>query len=216
MNAAGLVLARGCESDRDQMGADAARDGLGAARQGSSLRLSRLLRLRLLDQRQAERARHLHSARAEGRRRDPRPGDGRADRDGQGRARDRPLYHREGAWRVQKARNVVVAGYAIETPRLLLNSACAQFPMASPTATGLVGTHLMIHSGPGVWATIDEEVRWYKGPPNMAVTEHWNYDDRARIPRRLRLHEPGAAADRLGADARRQPGPVGQGASRRR
>ena len=32
-------------------------------------------------------------------------------------------YHREGRWRFQKARNVVVAGYAIETPRLLLNSA---------------------------------------------------------------------------------------------
>ena len=34
-------------------------------------------------------------------------------------------YHREGRWRFQRARNVVVAGYAIETPRLLLNSANA-------------------------------------------------------------------------------------------
>ena len=32
-------------------------------------------------------------------------------------------YHREGQWRFQRARNVVVAGYAIETPRLLLKSA---------------------------------------------------------------------------------------------
>ena len=32
-------------------------------------------------------------------------------------------YHREGRWQFQRARNVVVAGYAIETPRLLLNSA---------------------------------------------------------------------------------------------
>src|SRR6185437_5910233 len=32
------------------------------------------------------------------------------------------LYDREGEWRRQRARNVVVAGYAIETPRLLLNS----------------------------------------------------------------------------------------------
>src|SRR5947209_3544109 len=34
-------------------------------------------------------------------------------------------YRREGRWRFQRARHVVVCGYAIETPRLLLNSACA-------------------------------------------------------------------------------------------
>ena len=37
-------------------------------------------------------------------------------------------YHREGRWRFQRARNVVVAGYAIETPRLLLNSATDALP----------------------------------------------------------------------------------------
>jgi len=86
-------------------------------------------------------------------------------------------YHRAGEWRRQKARHVVVAGYAIETPRLLLNSACAQFPDGLANETGLVGTHLMTHSGPGVWGIMDEEVRCYKAPPCMAVTEHWNYDD---------------------------------------
>jgi choline dehydrogenase-like flavoprotein len=35
----------------------------------------------------------------------------------------------------------------------------------------------MIHSGPGVWGYMDEEVRCYRAPPCMAVTEHWNYDD---------------------------------------
>ncbi|MBS3647828.1 GMC family oxidoreductase [Pseudaminobacter sp. 19-2017] len=86
-------------------------------------------------------------------------------------------FQREGSWHFQHARNVVVAGYAIETPRLLLNSACRQFPQGLANSSGLVGTHLMTHSGPGVWATFEEEVRWYKGPPNMAVTEHWNYHD---------------------------------------
>ena len=87
-------------------------------------------------------------------------------------------YHREGEWRFQKARNVVVAGYAIETPRLLLNSACSQFPDGLANSTGLVGTNLMIAlrttaSG----ACCEEEIRWYKGPPSLAVTEHWNYKD---------------------------------------
>jgi choline dehydrogenase-like flavoprotein len=86
-------------------------------------------------------------------------------------------YHRAGAWRFQKARHVVVAGYAIETPRLLLNSANAHWPQGLANGSGLVGTHLTTHAGPGVWATFEEEIRWYKGPPNMAVCEHWNYTD---------------------------------------
>ena len=45
---------------------------------------------------------------------------------------------------------------------------------------------------------MDEEVRWYKGPPSLAITEHWNYDDTQGFLRRLLLHEPGPAADRLG------------------
>jgi choline dehydrogenase-like flavoprotein len=86
-------------------------------------------------------------------------------------------YHREGGWRFQRASHVVVAGYAIETPRLLLNSACPAFPDGLANSSGLVGKNLMTHASPGVWATMEEEIRWYKGPPNMAVTEHWNYDD---------------------------------------
>jgi len=86
-------------------------------------------------------------------------------------------YHRDGKWRRQKARHVVAAGYAIETPRLLLNSACTEFPQGLANDEGLVGTHLMCHSGPGAWGYMDEEIRSYKAPPCMAVTEHWNYDD---------------------------------------
>lgn len=86
-------------------------------------------------------------------------------------------YRRNDAWRFQRARNVVVSGYAIETPRLLLNSACGRFPQGLANGSGLVGTHLTTHAGPGVWARFDEAIRWYKGPPNMAVCEHWNYTD---------------------------------------
>jgi choline dehydrogenase-like flavoprotein len=86
-------------------------------------------------------------------------------------------YHRQGGWRFQRARHVVVAGYAIETPRLLLNSANSQFPNGLANGNGLVGAHLMVHSGPNVWATMDEEIRWYKAPPSLALSEHWNYCD---------------------------------------
>jgi choline dehydrogenase-like flavoprotein len=91
-------------------------------------------------------------------------------------------YHRQGAWRHQRARNVVVAGYSIETPRLLLNSACPQHPHGLANGNGLVGTGLMVHLNDGVWGTMDDEIRWYKAPPGMALCEHWNYDDTKEFP----------------------------------
>ena len=86
-------------------------------------------------------------------------------------------YHREGRWRFQKARNVVVAGYAIETPRLLLNSACPAFPQGLANSSGLVGKYLMVQLNQAVWGQAEEEIRSYKGPPSLAISEHWNYED---------------------------------------
>ena len=86
-------------------------------------------------------------------------------------------YHREGSWRRQRAKNVVVAGYAIETPRLLLNSACDKFPDGLANSSGLVGKFFMPQSNHAVYGTFDEEIRWYKAPPSLAITEHWNYTD---------------------------------------
>ncbi|TPE49550.1 GMC family oxidoreductase [Amaricoccus solimangrovi] len=86
-------------------------------------------------------------------------------------------YHRSGAWRLQKARAVIVAGYSIETPRLLLHSACPAHPDGLANSSGLVGTNLMVHSNHAVWGVMEEEIRWYKGPPSLAVCERWNYDD---------------------------------------
>jgi choline dehydrogenase-like flavoprotein len=86
-------------------------------------------------------------------------------------------YFREGAWRFQRARNVVVAGYAIETPRLLLNSATARHRDGLANSSGLVGKNLMVQSNQAVYGTMQQEVRWYKGPPSLAITEHWNYED---------------------------------------
>jgi len=86
-------------------------------------------------------------------------------------------YHWEGQWRFQRARNVVVAGYAIETPRLLLNSATGRFPQGLANSSGLVGKYLTVQANQAVWGAMEQEVRSYKGPPSLAITEHWNYDD---------------------------------------
>jgi choline dehydrogenase-like flavoprotein len=84
-------------------------------------------------------------------------------------------YQREGSWRFQKARNVVVAGYAIETPRLLLMSRTARFPDGLANSSGLVGKNLTVQANQAVWGVVEEEVRSYKAPPSLALTEHWNY-----------------------------------------
>jgi choline dehydrogenase-like flavoprotein len=87
-------------------------------------------------------------------------------------------YHREDEWHFQRARNVVVAGYAVETPRLLLNSATDRYSNGLANSSGLVGKYFMTQSNQAAFGRMDEEVRWYKGPPSLTITEHWNYQDR--------------------------------------
>ena len=87
-------------------------------------------------------------------------------------------YHREGRWRFQKAKNVVVAGYAVETPRLLLMSTSERHPDGLANSSGLVGKNFMTQPNQAVFGDVEEEIRWYKAPPSTTITEHWNYDDR--------------------------------------
>jgi choline dehydrogenase-like flavoprotein len=101
---------------------------------------------------------------------------GRIEVDDTGRATG-VHYHRMGRWHFQRARNVVVAGYAIETPRLLLNSATSRFPDGLANSSGLVGKFLTVQANQAVWGHSEREIRGYKGPPSLAITEHWNYDD---------------------------------------
>jgi choline dehydrogenase-like flavoprotein len=101
---------------------------------------------------------------------------GRIEIDASGRATG-VHYFRDGTWRFQRARHVVVAGYSIETPRLLLNSACPRCPDGLANSSGLVGKCLMVHANHGVFGEMDDEIRSYKAPPSLAVTEHWNYCD---------------------------------------
>ncbi len=75
---------------------------------------------------------------------------------------------------LQKAKNVIVAGYAVETPRLLLNSASSLFPNGMANSSGSVGKNFMIHSGTQVFAKFPDRINQYKAPPGMALTEDFN------------------------------------------
>ncbi len=90
----------------------------------------------------------------------------------------RATKSREGRWRFQRARNVMVSGYAIETPRLLLASATDRYPDGLANGSGLVGKNLMTQSNQAVFGQMENEVRWNKGPPSLSITEHLNYEDK--------------------------------------
>ena len=93
----------------------------------------------------------------------------------------------------------MVAGYAIETPRLLLNSANGRFPDGLANSSGLVGKNLMVQSNQAVWGVME------RGDPLLQGTavarDHRALELRGHgqgFLRRLLLHEPGAAAAALG------------------
>ncbi|PZR93404.1 MAG: choline dehydrogenase [Hyphomicrobiales bacterium] len=74
----------------------------------------------------------------------------------------------------QRAKAIIVAGYAIETPRLLLNSASPLFPNGLANSSGMVGRYFMIHAGHQTFAKFPERIGQYKAPPGLAITEHFN------------------------------------------
>ena len=80
----------------------------------------------------------------------------------------------------QRARIVIVSGYAIETPRLLLNSSCAGFEQGLANSSGTVGKYLMVQAGNVILGRFDEPVRMYKAPPANALTEEFYETDPRR------------------------------------
>jgi choline dehydrogenase-like flavoprotein len=77
----------------------------------------------------------------------------------------------DGHERRQRSKLVIVAGYAIETPRLLLNSACSGHDNGLANSSGTVGRYLMVQGGNVIMGRFAEPVRMYKAPPANALTE---------------------------------------------
>ncbi len=86
-------------------------------------------------------------------------------------------YVRHGVQRFQRARNVAVAGYSIETPRLLLNSTSARFPNGLCNDFDQVGRYLMVQGAPQTAGRFAQEVRMWKGPPPEVSTEEFYETD---------------------------------------
>jgi choline dehydrogenase-like flavoprotein len=86
-------------------------------------------------------------------------------------------FDNEGYAHFQKAKAVIVSGYAIETPRLLLNSACPGFEEGLANSSGTVGRYLMAQAGNVILGRFDQPVRMYKAPPAHALTEEFYETD---------------------------------------
>jgi choline dehydrogenase-like flavoprotein len=77
----------------------------------------------------------------------------------------------------QRAKVVIVCGYAIETPRLLLNSACPGFEQGLGNSSGTLGRYLMVQAGNVVLGRFPDLIRMYKAPPAHALTEEFYETD---------------------------------------
>ncbi|MBV8673457.1 MAG: GMC family oxidoreductase, partial [Acidobacteriaceae bacterium] len=86
-------------------------------------------------------------------------------------------YDRNGKERFQRARCVIVSGYAIETPRLLLNSACSGYAHGLANSSGTVGKYLMAQAGNVVAGRFSDLIRLYKAPPAHALSEEFYETD---------------------------------------
>jgi choline dehydrogenase-like flavoprotein len=86
-------------------------------------------------------------------------------------------YVKGGVPRFQRARMVAIAGYSIETPRLLLNSVSRRFPEGLCNEFDQVGRYLMVQGAPQTAGRFDAEVRMYKSPPPEVSSEEFYETD---------------------------------------
>ena len=94
------------------------------------------------------------------------------------------LKEDDGVERFQRARLVAVAGYSIETPRLLLLSSTTAFPDGLCNNEGQVGRYLMVQGAPQTAGRFEHEVRMYKAPPPEVTSEQFYETDPSKDYRR--------------------------------
>ncbi|HEY4281102.1 MAG TPA: GMC family oxidoreductase [Conexibacter sp.] len=89
-------------------------------------------------------------------------------------------YIQDGRECFQPAHAVAVAGYSIETPRLLLHSTSARFPHGLANVNDRVGRGVMVQGAPQVAGRFPTELRMYKAPPPEISSEQFYETDPAR------------------------------------
>jgi choline dehydrogenase-like flavoprotein len=99
--------------------------------------------------------------------------------DERGRCRGVTYFH-DGQEHFQAAEAVTVAGYSIETPRLLLNSKSKRFPNGLANNNDMVGRGVMVQGAPQMAGRFEQEMRMYKAPPPEINSEQFYETDEGR------------------------------------
>ncbi len=94
-----------------------------------------------------------------------------------GRVAGAHYFDDHGGQHFQKAKAIIISGYAIETPRLLLNSACPGFETGLANSSDTLGRYLMAQAGNVILGRFEQLVRMYKAPPAHAMTEEFYETD---------------------------------------
>jgi choline dehydrogenase-like flavoprotein len=89
-------------------------------------------------------------------------------------------YAKDGREHFQAASAVAVCGYAIETPRLLLNSSSRRFPAGLANNNDQVGRYVMVQGATQVAARFPMDLRMYKAPPPEVSSEQFYETDESR------------------------------------
>ncbi len=100
--------------------------------------------------------------------------------DDSGRTNGIIYFDEEGHEHFQNARAVIVCGYALETPRLLFNSACPGHEQGLANSSGTLGKYLMAQAGNVILGKFEDLIRQYKAPPAHALTEEFYETDPKR------------------------------------
>ncbi len=99
--------------------------------------------------------------------------------DERGRCRGVAYVH-DGQEHFQAADAIAVAGYSIETPRLLLHSKSKRFPDGLANNNDLVGRGVMVQGAPQMAGRFEQEMRMYKAPPPEINSEQFYETDERR------------------------------------
>ena len=75
---------------------------------------------------------------------------------------------------------MVLAAWAGQNPRLLLNSATDKHPQGLANSSGLLGKYMMAHFGSGTWAIFDEDVQNHMGTTGAQYMSYERYGKTSR------------------------------------
>jgi choline dehydrogenase-like flavoprotein len=76
---------------------------------------------------------------------------------------------------VQEASAVVLAAWAAQNPRIMLNSATDKHASGLANGSGLLGKYMMAHFASGTWALFDEDIQNYLGTTGVQFMSYDRY-----------------------------------------